>query len=104
MPQDPIALPVAGFYQLGLDREFAPVSTEVRDQLGALLRSAPGPQTDALFEAVMTTVVNLELAIRDLTSTARAVYTKLLDLETRVIESGLQLGPSAYPERIEFST
>ncbi|MGV0066270.1 hypothetical protein ACRU44_00925 [Mycobacterium colombiense] len=101
MPDDPIVLSVAEFYELqGLDEGNFPITTEVRDQLAEILRSHPGPQIDALFKAVMTTVANLELAVLNLTSSTREVYVRLLDLETRLLESGYQLGPPTYPEPV----
>ncbi|MGY4869793.1 hypothetical protein [Mycolicibacterium elephantis] len=104
MPTDPIVLSVAEFFHLeGLENGNFPVTVEVRDQLAELLRSGnSGPQIDALFRAIMTTVASLELSVMKASNASREIYARLLDLETRLLEAGFRIGPPAYPERVEF--
>lgn len=109
---EPIVMSVIEYFEMkDLESGYFPVTVAVRNQLAELLRAAPGPQVDALFRAIMTTVMNLELAMINADSglvrvrtNAMEVHTRLLDLETRILESGLQLGPSDYPEPIEWNT
>lgn len=98
------------YFQLpGLEDGNFPVTVEVRNQLAALLRETPGPQINALFRAIMTTVMNLEVDLLELKTevvTLRGnsmdIYSRLLDLETRLRRSGVSLAYPAYPEPIEF--
>ena len=100
---EPIVLSVNEYFSMeGLNNGNFPVTTEVRDQLAELLQSAPGPQIDALFRAIMTTVMNLELAHVNVRSSSMEVYSRLLDLETRVRQAGVRLGYPKYPDPVEF--
>jgi|KBSMisStandDraft_5_1062788.scaffolds.fasta_scaffold579736_1 hypothetical protein len=104
MAKDPIVLSVAEYFQLkGLDAQRFPVTVEVRDQLEDLLLETgnAGPQLEALFSAIMTTVMNLELAILDAESNSRALLTRLDDLETRIRTGGIRLARSEL-ERLQF--
>ena len=100
----PIVLSVAEYFHLeGLEAENFPVTVEVRDQLEDLLVETgnAGPQLEALFSAIMTTVMNLELALLNLRSNSRALLTRLDDLETRIRNGRIRLAPSEF-ERLEF--
>lgn len=114
---DPIALSVDQYFDLeGLDEEYFQVTVEVRNQLANLLLDSAGTpereRNEAVFRAIMTAVVNLELQLvnakaqtMDVKSYAIAgrtqveqlrqitmeVYSRLLNLETRIYQAGLIL-------------
>ncbi len=78
--------------------ESFPVTASVRDQLADLLTEGPGRQFDALARAIMTTALNLELDLMNtrsdlikLKADTMNVYTNLIDLESRIRESGVRL-------------
>lgn len=105
----PIALDVAEYFQLELDSVQFEATIEVRNQLAKLLLESAGTpgheQNEAICRAIMTTVANLELRLVDARSYAiqgrthveklrqvtMHVYSRLLDLETRILEAGLYL-------------
>lgn len=103
----------------GIDSGHFPVTVEVRNQLSNLLLDSVGtPQYESykeLFSAVMTAVVNLELKLfeskiksidanyerlrvesnlQKLRNNTIDTYTRLLDLETRILEAGVPLEES----------
>ena len=92
-------------------RHLLPVTFAIGAQLAEMTDDeSPFEEFETLATAVITTVYNLELkllntrtdlldaranAIQTVTS-ARVVYAKLLDLETRLVKSGVRLSPSQY--------
>lgn len=113
----PIALSVDQYFDLeGLDEEYFEVTVEVRNQLANLLLDSAGTperqRNEAVFRAIMTAVVNLELQlvnakaqtmgvksyaiagitqVEQLRQITMEVYSRLLNLETRICEAGLIL-------------
>lgn len=105
----PIVLDLDDYFELDLDDELFEVTLEVRDQLGNLQLKGEGipasEHNEAIFRAIMTSVMNLELRavktrqyamntrnqLRDLQQKTMVVYSRLIDLETRILRAGLRL-------------
>lgn len=105
----PIVLDLDHYFELDLNDEFFEVTIEVRDQLANLqLKGEATPSrehNEAIFRAIMTTVANLELRLvharsyavstrtqlANLQNNTLEVYSRLLNLETRILRAGLSL-------------
>ncbi|WP_396908642.1 hypothetical protein [Mycolicibacterium sp.] len=108
----PIVLGVSECFQIeGLEDGAFPTTVEVRDQLAELLNASPGRKVEALSTAIMTTVMNLELAglnreteligvkteLRRLASNTMDAYVTLIELRTELIRRGV-ISPTPTPE------